>query len=161
MPCRLYVKIYKRYLHTSVFTSCIFCKNVNSSEFVTRMWTTDYFLSHENAVSFREHTQTCISIMFLLLQWPSLHSGKCHCRFHRAIHNWSQVRNEQLASPTLGMHLWHNELRPSDNDDHDDYDNYHVDEELREGHAQRRGGRMGPRSRSKGERRCDIIMLVL
>lgn len=100
-------------------------------KFVTRMWTTDYPLSHENAVSFREHTQTCISMMFLLLQWPSLHSGKCHCRFHRAIRNWSQVRNEQLASPTLGMHLWHNELRPSDNDDHDDYD--HVDKELRDG----------------------------
>lgn len=37
------------------------------------------------------------------------------------------ARNEQLASPVLGMHLWHNELRPPDNsDEHDDYDDDHA-----------------------------------
>lgn len=43
-------------------------KNVNLSEFVTRMRITNYSLSHENAVSFRERTQTCISMMFLLVE---------------------------------------------------------------------------------------------
>lgn len=62
------------------------------------------------------------------------------------------ARNEQLASPVLGMHLWHNELRPSDNsDEHDDYDD---DQESRgEVRGPEGSGRtVGPRQRSREER---------
>jgi len=63
------------------------------------------------------------------------------------------ARNEQLASLVLGMHLWHNELRPSDNsDEHDDYDDDHAAERFGGGRVQRGDGRtVGSRPRSKRE----------
>lgn len=95
-----------------------------------------------------------------LLRGPSPRSGKCHCRFHRAIRNW--LCNEQLASPVLGMHLWHNELRPSDNstnsDEHDDYDDDHAEGFGGDGASK---GMVVQCPRSRSRRETDVIMLVL
>lgn len=152
---RSYLKIYKKYLQTLLFSRHIsFVKfkrvrdaNVNYPSF-----------SRECRIILRTRAHRRVFLWCFyhsrLLQGPSLRSGKCHCRFHRAIRNWQpgfvtsnwRRRHSECTCGTMNSD-------PPTTTIHDDYDNEHDTTRIRgEGAFREARGRMGPSSRSKRER---------